>query len=356
MCAAAVGLTRLRAQVEVEKLFAADSQILNSLRSLEERLGPLDQTEVLLVFEDSEPEQFPDRVKYVRKIQTALAGLPQISLAHSLINYLPSEPRKGTAMSFVRWSTYRNILRRERENLANGNFLHTGNGVEIWRIGLRFPFTKENDFAQLATDVERTADSIANQTDFPAVITAPPVCIYTGKTHLFQHAQMTLLQDLFQNFLLAFAIITPILIIVLRSIPLGLIAMLPNLFPVMVVFGGLGWCDFPVDLAIAMTASVALGIAVDDTTHFLIRFRDSGGSLRQGGRADSQHDFAMWSSDVAHDPDRGGWFDGLLLQRTVGRLQVCLGHLAVVSHRIAGRCRDAAGNFVYGIQVFTNRN
>ena len=151
----------------------------------------------------------------------------------------------------------------------------------MWRIGLRFPFTRENDFSQLAIDVEETANDIAGQSLFTDSGLVPPYCIYTGKTHLFQHAQMTLLKDLFQNFLLAFAIITPILVIVLRSIPLGLIAMLPNLFPVMIVFGGLGWCDFPVDLAIAMTASVALGIAVDDTTHFLIRFRDFGGSLQQ---------------------------------------------------------------------------
>jgi len=54
--------------------------------------------------------------------------------------------------------------------------------------------------------------------------------------------------------------------------------MIPNLFPIVVFFGGLGWFNCPVDLAIAMTACVALGIAVDDTTHFLIRFREFGGT------------------------------------------------------------------------------
>jgi len=86
------------------------------------------------------------------------------------------------------------------------------------------------------------------------------------------------LADFYRNFLLAFIIITPVLIVVLRSFWLGLIAMLPNLFPIVVFFGCLGWFNWPVDLAIAMTASVALGIAVDDTTHFLIRFREFGGS------------------------------------------------------------------------------
>ena len=67
--------------------------------------------------------------------------------------------------------------------------------------------------------------------------------------------------------------------IVLRSFWLGLLAMLPNLFPIVVLFGVLGWMNWPIDLAIAMTASVALGIAVDDTTHFLIRFREFGGTI-----------------------------------------------------------------------------
>ena len=112
MVAAAVGLSKLHAQVEVEKLFADDSQILTSLRGLEDQLGPLDQTEVVLVFSEPKAAQFADRVHYVRKIQAALLKLPQISLAHSLINYLPREPGKGTALSFARWSTYRNVLRK----------------------------------------------------------------------------------------------------------------------------------------------------------------------------------------------------------------------------------------------------
>ena len=112
------------------------------------------------------------------------------------------------------------------------------------------------------------------------VLTSPIRLAYTGKNHLFHSAQLTLLEDFYRNFILAFVIITPVLIVVLRSFWLGLIAMLPNLFPIVVLFGGLGWFNLPVDLAIAMTASVALGIAVDDTTHFLIRFREFGGSAK----------------------------------------------------------------------------
>ena len=49
--------------------------------------------------------------------------------------------------------------------------------------------------------------------------------------------------------------------------------MLPNVFPAAVIFGWMGWTDRIVDIGSMMTASVAMGIAVDDTVHFLTWFR-----------------------------------------------------------------------------------
>lgn len=50
--------------------------------------------------------------------------------------------------------------------------------------------------------------------------------------------------------------------------------MIPNLTPILLVFGTLGWCDYPIDIGIMMTASIALGLAVDGTFHFLFSYRD----------------------------------------------------------------------------------
>jgi multidrug efflux pump subunit AcrB len=60
----------------------------------------------------------------------------------------------------------------------------------------------------------------------------------------------------------------------LVNIPGGLISMLPNVFPVFLVFGTMGHLGVLVDIGSMMTASVALGIAVDNTIHFLTWFRD----------------------------------------------------------------------------------
>ena len=282
MVFAAIGLTRLTARVEVEKLFDPNSAIITSLTKLEARMGPIDQAEFLIEFENVGQENFHVRSQFVYKIQRYLSALDEIGTTNSLHNYLPRQPSGSNLSRRLQKSIYQQKLDGERSDLAESRFLNVTSDFETWRISLRFPFTQETDVGELQEHVMDAAsqaiDGLMEKEEFAAAITSPIKLTYTGKNHLFHSAQLTLLEDFYRNFLLAFVIITPVLIIVLRSFWLGLIAMLPNLFPIVVFFGGLGWLNWPVDLALAMTASVALGIAVDDTTHFLIRFREFGGS------------------------------------------------------------------------------
>jgi predicted RND superfamily exporter protein len=57
-----------------------------------------------------------------------------------------------------------------------------------------------------------------------------------------------------------------------RSLRLGAVAMVPNLVPVVIFFGALGLGAAPLSLPTSLIGSVALGIAVDDTVHFLVRY------------------------------------------------------------------------------------
>lgn len=212
-----------------------------------------------------------------------MSSLENVSSAHSMLNYLPRIPAGKGVRSNMKRTMIRSKIDDRRSELAKSRFLDVSANAETWRISFRFPFTEEVDVQVLKeTVLDRASDAVGKlmvKDEFVG-ITSPVSLSYTGKNYLFQSAQASLLQDFYYNFLLAFAIITPVLIIVLRSFGLGLLAMLPNLFPIVVLFGLLGWLNWPIDLAIAMTASVALGIAVDDTTHFLIRFRAFGGTSK----------------------------------------------------------------------------
>ena len=95
--------------------------------------------------------------------------------------------------------------------------------------------------------------------------------------------QVALLTDLGYSFVCAFVMITPVMMFVVRSIPGGLLIMLPNILPVTIAFGCMGWTNIDLDIAGILTASIALGIAVDDTLHFVCWYMDElrGGHSRQ---------------------------------------------------------------------------
>lgn len=98
--------------------------------------------------------------------------------------------------------------------------------------------------------------------------------VYTGVVPIVYKAQRTLLTSLIDSTTWSFLTITPLMMLVARSIPAGAVAMLPNALPVLVIFGAMGWMGIRVDIGSMMTASIALGVAVDDTIHYLTWFRE----------------------------------------------------------------------------------
>ncbi|MEM6798918.1 MAG: MMPL family transporter, partial [Planctomycetota bacterium] len=97
--------------------------------------------------------------------------------------------------------------------------------------------------------------------------------VYTGIVPLVYKTQRELLASLQTSMGWATVLIGCVMIAVLRSPAGGAVSMIPNIFPVVSVFGSLGWLGVKIDIGIMMTASVALGVAVDDTIHFLTWFR-----------------------------------------------------------------------------------
>lgn len=98
--------------------------------------------------------------------------------------------------------------------------------------------------------------------------------VYTGVVPIVYKAQRTLLESLIESTFWSFITITPLMMFISRSFWAGLVAMLPNVLPVLVVFGGMGWLGIDIDVGSMMTASIALGVAVDDTIHYLNWYRE----------------------------------------------------------------------------------
>ncbi|WP_269619720.1 efflux RND transporter permease subunit [Zhongshania sp. BJYM1] len=91
---------------------------------------------------------------------------------------------------------------------------------------------------------------------------------------------------------LLFVMVTGFLCLAFGSFKVGLLAMIPNLAPVIVVLGLMGWLGVHLDYMKLLLATIAIGIAVDDTLHLVIRFRRcfmNSGSYR-AALADSMRD------------------------------------------------------------------
>ena len=98
-------------------------------------------------------------------------------------------------------------------------------------------------------------------------------CTPTGLIPLVDSAQAYMVESQVQSLTLAVVLITLIFVMLLRSIRLTVLGLLPNLIPILGTFGFMGWREIPLDVATIMVASVSLGIVVDNTIHFLFRYR-----------------------------------------------------------------------------------
>ncbi len=94
----------------------------------------------------------------------------------------------------------------------------------------------------------------------------------TGSVYANFEVVSALIDNLAKSFLSAFVVIALLMIVMLGDFKLGLLAMLPNVLPVMVVGGVMGVLGVPLDLNTVLVASIAIGIAVDDTIHFFYQF------------------------------------------------------------------------------------
>ncbi len=144
-------------------------------------------------------------------------------------------------------------------------------GEELWRVSARVWALTDLDYAHFLDELEGAVEPVlaAHRAQGHEGLDVT----YTGLVPLVYKTQHELMNGLYRSLGLAFGLIALVMMFVLKSPTAGAISMIPNMFPVMVIFGFMGWTGILVDVGSMMTASVALGIAVDNTIHYLTWFR-----------------------------------------------------------------------------------
>lgn len=265
LIALAIGANRLQASVKIQDRFATKTKIIQDYIWLESNLGPLVPMEVIVRFDETNKFTTKQRLELVRHIERGLTEHETINAAMSASLFRPVYMKNKGLQARVHNDTVERVWQSKFSKLEDAKLIANANGEQLWRISIRMAAMNNLDYGDFVSIVnQKVAERIADLKDQQGVS-----ALLTGSIPMMYKAQHQVLRDLMQSFLTAFILISLVLIFVLRSVPAGLVAMLPNVFPPIVVFGAMGWLGWSIEIGSVMTASVALGIAVDDTIHFL---------------------------------------------------------------------------------------
>ncbi len=98
--------------------------------------------------------------------------------------------------------------------------------------------------------------------------------VVTGMMVLFNSMLSKLLSSQISTLSYILLVVFVMFVVLLRSLPHALLGMIPNSLAAAMVIGAMGWAGIPLDMMTTTIAAVCIGIGVDDTIHYLHRFRE----------------------------------------------------------------------------------
>ncbi len=277
---AALGLRRLSVETDFSKNFRSESPISEAIQFFESRMGGVGSWEISFsapkVLTNEELDRVRDLTQKLRELK--LADGTQLTKVISLTDGLDLVPRvplstSGSGRLIPVLRRFRPAtLDEKREFLA---MLQPEMEPSLYqpslgrmRIMLR---SLEQQPAEVKLKLIAKVEELSQQT-FPDAEA-------TGLYVLLANMISSLLNDQLFSFMIAAMGVTLTMGIAFRSLTLGLISIVPNVLPILVLIGTMGLLHIPINIGTAMIASVSMGLTVDSTIHYLstyLRLRREG--------------------------------------------------------------------------------
>jgi predicted RND superfamily exporter protein len=148
------------------------------------------------------------------------------------------------------------------ENMAAG-FLSPNK--QVVRVTLQMADIGTVDLENLLARIKPRVDQIFNPGEYDIIFTGNSVAFLKGTAYL--------VHNLFISLTIAIGLIAILMAFLFKSFRMVLISMIPNILPLLFTGGVMGWFGIPLKVSTILVFSIAFGISIDDTIHYLAKFR-----------------------------------------------------------------------------------
>lgn len=281
----ALGIPRIQVNSTMVSNFPEDSSVRRAVHAVNEHFGGAGQVNVVL--ETDYPKGFtePSILRQLEELQAWLAEQPAVSGSTSILDYIKllHQGFNDDDPAQYRVPASRNLV---TQLLFFGGSDDTKRFVDsqyqIANVLVRTTALDSADLGVLVGRIEERLDQLAE----------PVRGRVTGNLVLISKTNDEIAVGQAISVTSAFGSIFLIMALLFMSLRVGLIAMVPNVFPVLLYFGVLGWTGITLNVTTGLVASIVLGISVDDTIHFFSnfnRFARQHASEKEGVKATLLH-------------------------------------------------------------------
>lgn len=271
-----VGMLRLDVENSFIHYFSEDTDVNRELTFIDQQLGGSTPLDVVLTLPESDHDELiisAEEVQLAQAVQEMLQELAGMGKLLSVVNFteLARDILGMPLTEYELTAAYRMIDEELREELIGSYFSEEHRQL---RISARI-----QDATEGLNRAELMADIHAGMAELGVTKDAYQL------TNLFVLYQ-DILQRLFRSQVLSLGLVyialTLTFVVIFGSVRIALIAVAPNFLSTVGVLGTMGWLNIPLDLMTITIASIAMGIAVDNTIHYVHRYRQE---LPGGGSA-----------------------------------------------------------------------
>jgi len=264
---AIVGLMRLEVETHYLNYFRKSDPISRAIRFIESRLTGATVMDVVLKLHSDGGLDSIATMDEIRLIEDELRSFPEVVRVLSPRHPLISLHRALTGSRSDELPTDVSLLSQELFLLENslegdplrGLYDESSGRVRIRSFMLSVPSRRMMEMSKKIT--------VMLNAKFPGRARI------TGTTPLFLKTMDEIVWGQLRSFVVIFSIVLLVMTILMRSLKIGIISMIPNVLPIFCVIGFMGIISMPMNHASAVNSCVGLGVAIDDTIHFLVRVR-----------------------------------------------------------------------------------